>query len=75
MAAVIPAVVAGGEISLTRALRRLRRLSDAVTSVRPYKKPWTANDALTWMLRRDGHFDIQHLKKFALCISASLPRG
>ncbi|MFK3692225.1 HD-GYP domain-containing protein [Agrobacterium tumefaciens] len=70
-----PSGRAGGEISLYARIAAICDVYDAVTSVRPYKKPWTANDALTWMLRRDGHFDIQLLKKFALCISASLPRG
>lgn len=69
-----PSGRAGGEISLHARIAAICDVYDAVTSVRPYKKPWTANDALTWMLRRDGHFDIQLLKKFALCISASLPR-
>ncbi|MFN6983698.1 HD-GYP domain-containing protein [Rhizobium oryzihabitans] len=65
----------GNEISLYARIAAICDVYDAVTSVRPYKKPWTANDALTWMLRREGHFDLQLLKKFALCISASLPRG
>ncbi len=65
----------GDEISLYARIAAICDVYDAVTSVRPYKKPWTANDALTWMLRREGHFDTQLLKKFALCISASLPRG
>lgn len=65
----------GNEISLYARIAAICDVYDAVTSVRPYKKPWTANDALTWMLRREGHFDLQLLKKFALCISASLPRA
>ncbi len=65
----------GSELSLYARLAAICDVYDAVTSVRPYKKPWTANDALTWMLRREGHFDMQLLKKFALCISASLPRA
>lgn len=70
-----PSGRAGGEISLHARIAAICDVFDAVTSVRPYKKPWTANDALTWMLRREGHFDSQLLKKFALCISASLPRN
>ncbi|MBP8940179.1 HD-GYP domain-containing protein [Agrobacterium sp. 22-211-1] len=70
-----PSGRAGSEISLYARIAAICDVYDAVTSVRPYKKPWTANDALTWMLRREGHFDMQLLKKFALCISASLPRG
>ena len=65
----------GNEISLYARIAAICDVYDAVTSVRPYKKPWTANDALTWMLRREGHFDTQLLKKFALCISTSMPRG
>lgn len=70
-----PSGRAGSEISLYARIAAVCDVYDAVTSVRPYKKPWTANEALTWMLRREGHFDMQLLKKFALCISASLPRG
>ena len=70
-----PSGRAGSEISLYARIAAICDVYDAVTSVRPYKKPWTANDALTWMLRREGHFDLQLLKKFALCISAALPRG
>lgn len=70
-----PSGRAGNEISLYARIAAICDVYDAVTSVRPYKKPWTANDALTWMLRREGHFDMQLLKKFALCISGSLPRG
>ncbi|EMS95403.1 phosphohydrolase [Agrobacterium tumefaciens str. Cherry 2E-2-2] len=70
-----PSGRAGSQISLYARIAAICDVYDAITSVRPYKKPWTANDALTWMLRREGHFDMQLLKKFALCISASLPRG
>lgn len=70
-----PSGRAGDEISLYTRIAAICDVYDAVTSVRPYKTPWTANDALTWMLRREGHFDLPLLKKFALCISASLPRG
>ena len=70
-----PSGRSGAEISLYARIAAICDVYDAVTSVRPYKKPWTANEALTWMLRREGHFDVQLLKKFALCISASLPRG
>lgn len=70
-----PSGRSGKDISLYARIAAICDVYDAVTSVRPYKKPWTANDALTWMLRREGHFDTQLLKKFALCISASLPRA
>ncbi|MQB04112.1 HD-GYP domain-containing protein [Agrobacterium tumefaciens] len=70
-----PSGCAGNEISLHARIAAICDVYDAVTSVRPYKKPWTANEALTWMLRREGHFDMQLLKKFALCISTSLPRS
>ena len=47
---------------------------DAVTSERPYKRTWSAGEALTWMLKRDGQFDRQLLKKFALCLTTTLGR-
>ncbi|MDM9629048.1 HD-GYP domain-containing protein [Rhizobium sp. S152] len=38
---------------------------DAVTSVRPYKKPWTTAQAIRWMLSADGVFDRKLLWAFA----------
>jgi len=37
---------------------------DAVTSIRPYKKPWTHADAVAWMLAQRGAFDRELLHEF-----------
>lgn len=37
---------------------------DAVTSVRPYKKPWTHAEAVAWMLAQRGAFDRELLHEF-----------
>ncbi|TQX82132.1 MULTISPECIES: HD-GYP domain-containing protein [Rhizobium] len=41
---------------------------DALTSLRPYKKPWTVTDAIRWMFQSNGHFDRQLLVAFSECI-------
>ncbi|MBZ5763072.1 HD-GYP domain-containing protein [Rhizobium sp. VS19-DR104.2] len=37
---------------------------DALTSARPYKKPWTSLDAASWMLDTEGAFDRPLLHQF-----------
>jgi putative nucleotidyltransferase with HDIG domain len=37
---------------------------DAVTSVRPYKKPWTHTDAVNFMMAQQGAFDRELLHEF-----------
>ena len=69
-----PEKLSGGRLSLPARLAAICDVYDAVTSVRPYKKPWTASEALSWMLRRDDQFDHKLLKKFILCLTATLPR-
>ncbi len=45
---------------------------DAVTSLRPYKKPWRPEDALHRMARWRGHFDPELLALFAACMGFEL---
>ena len=37
---------------------------DAITSVRPYKKPWTHADAVKWMMAQHGAFDRELMHEF-----------
>ncbi|MBB3913967.1 HD-GYP domain-containing protein [Rhizobium fabae] len=64
-----PHGLSGSQVSLHARIATICDVYDAITSVRPYKAPWSASDALKWMLGVEGHFDRRLLKKFALCLS------
>ena len=66
-----PRRLPGSKVSLHTRIATICDVYDALTSVRPYKAPWSANDALKWMLGNEGHFDRRLLKKFALCLSVA----
>ncbi|OWV88848.1 phosphohydrolase [Rhizobium sp. R635] len=66
-----PRGLPSSEVSLHSRIATICDVYDAITSVRPYKAPWSANEALKWMLGTEGHFDRQLLKKFALCLSTA----
>ncbi|EJT04300.1 HD-GYP domain-containing protein [Rhizobium sp. CCGE 510] len=59
------------QVSFHARLAAICDVYDAVTSVRPYRAPWSASQALKWMLGNEGHFDRRLLKKFALCLSVA----
>ncbi|EJZ19762.1 HD-GYP domain-containing protein [Rhizobium sp. Pop5] len=64
-----PNRLSGRAVSLHARIAAICDVYDALTSVRPYKAPWSASDALKWMLGVEGHFDRRLLKRFALCLS------
>lgn len=66
-----PNMIPGAKLSIYARLAAICDVYDAITSIRPYKQPWSPADALKWMLSRDGHFDMKLLKRFALCLSVS----
>jgi putative nucleotidyltransferase with HDIG domain len=68
-----PDKLAHTRLSFFSRLAAICDVYDAVTSNRPYKKPWSAGEALAWMLTRDGQFDRKLLKKFALCLAVASP--
>lgn len=43
---------------------------DAITSVRPYKKPWTHADAVQFMMAQQGAFDRELLHEFFSCMES-----
>ncbi|WP_092735102.1 HD-GYP domain-containing protein [Agrobacterium fabrum] len=53
-----------GEISLYTRMAAICDVYDALTSARPYKKPWTASEAISWMLDTKGVFDRAVLREF-----------
>jgi putative nucleotidyltransferase with HDIG domain len=59
------------QVSFHARLAAICDVYDAVTSVRPYKAPWSASQALKWMLGSEGQFDRRLVKKFALCLSVA----
>jgi len=66
-----PHRLSGSQVSLHARVAAICDVYDALTSVRPYRAPWSAGKALKWMLSSEGHFDRRLLKKFALCLSVS----
>jgi putative nucleotidyltransferase with HDIG domain len=52
-----PKGLAGDAISLHSRIAAICDVYDAVTSIRPYKRPWSPHKALAQMLTWNGHFD------------------
>ncbi|OJF96770.1 HD-GYP domain-containing protein [Pararhizobium antarcticum] len=59
-----PRALAGDEISRYARIAAICDVYDAITSARPYKKAWSAQEASTWMLERKGYFDRALLLQF-----------
>jgi putative two-component system response regulator len=57
--------LAGDEIPLVGRITAIADVFDALTSVRPYKKAWPVEDAVTWIGREAGKsFDPELVQKF-----------
>lgn len=54
----------GGQISLHARMAAICDVYDALTSARPYKRPWTSSEAVSWMLDTKGAFDRPLLREF-----------
>ncbi|MCJ8510639.1 HD-GYP domain-containing protein [Rhizobium lemnae] len=52
-----PRALKAPEISLAVRIGTVSDVYDALTSTRPYKKPWTSKEALDWMYERNDQFD------------------
>ncbi|MCP3736077.1 HD-GYP domain-containing protein [Sphingomonas sp. RP10(2022)] len=52
-----PEGLKGDAISLHARIAAICDVYDAVTSIRPYKRPWSPHEALARMLEWEGHFD------------------
>ena len=60
-----PAGLTGKDIPLYGQIVSIADMFDALTSIRPYKKPWSVADAIAEVERcRDGHFDPQLVNTF-----------
>lgn len=60
-----PGGLADDALTLFARMGAICDVYDAVTSERPYKRPWTPCEALTRMQGWEGHFDPRLLEKFA----------
>lgn len=67
-----PDRVPAGDLSLHVRMSAICDVYEALTSVRPYKTPWTSSMALNWMLARPDHFDQPLLWKFILSLDSTL---
>lgn len=59
-----PLGLSGKQISLEARMATICDVYDAVTSVRPYRAPWLASEAASWMLEKTGYFDRRLLLLF-----------
>jgi putative nucleotidyltransferase with HDIG domain len=63
-----PAGLSGDAIGMHVLMATICDVYEAITSARPYKKPWSRADAVAWMLERQGHFDRALLREFVACL-------
>ncbi|KQS65599.1 hypothetical protein ASG39_10425 [Rhizobium sp. Leaf371] len=70
-----PDGIPAADLSIYVRMSTICDVYEAVTSVRPYKKPWSSAMALSWMLQHGDHFDLQLLWKFILSLDSELTRG
>lgn len=59
-----PFGLAGTKLSIHARIAAICDVYDAITSERPYKSGWSANESLARMLEWEGHFDPELLKAF-----------
>jgi putative two-component system response regulator len=68
-----PNHLAGEDIPLVGRIVAIADVFDALTTIRPYKKAWTTDDALEYMLSCSGsHFDPELISLFAQIMPAIL---
>jgi len=63
-----PHQLQGAQISLFARMGAVCDVYDAVTSERPYKKPWGPADAIHRMAEWQGHFDFDIFQAFVRCV-------
>lgn len=59
-----PFGLTGDQLSLAARMSAICDVYDAVTSLRPYKRPWPPSEALARMVSWEGHFDADLLASF-----------
>lgn len=59
-----PKGLTGEQLSLAARMSSICDVYDAITSQRPYKRPWSPSEALSRMRSWSGHFDTELLDRF-----------
>jgi hypothetical protein len=59
-----PKGLTGEQLSLAARMSSICDVYDAITSQRPYKRPWSPSEALSRMRSWNGHFDAELLDRF-----------
>ena len=59
-----PKGLTGDQLSLAARMSSICDVYDAITSQRPYKRPWSPSEALSRMRSWTGHFDTELLDRF-----------
>lgn len=65
----------GDEISFEVRMSTICDVFDALTSTRQYKKGWSSQQALSWMLCREDQFDKALLWQFVLSLDPEMTQG
>lgn len=65
----------GDQISVEVRMSTICDVFDALTSTRPYKKGWSSQQALSWMIGHEDHFDKALLWQFILSLDPEMTKG
>ncbi len=63
------------QISVEVRMSTICDVFDALTSTRPYKKGWSSQQALSWMMCREDQFDKTLLWQFILSLDPEMTKG
>ena len=63
------------DLSLEVRMSTICDVFDALTAARSYKKGWSSQQALGWMLQREGQFDKALLCRFILSLDPEMTQG
>jgi len=70
-----PQGLSGTRISPEVRMSTICDVFDALTSARSYKKGWSAQHALSWMMDREEQFDRTLLRRFILSLDTEMTKG
>lgn len=70
-----PQGLSGAQISPEVRMSTICDVFDALTSARSYKKGWSSQQALSWMMDREGQFDRTLLRRFILSLDTEMTKG
>lgn len=70
-----PDRLAADKISTEVRMSTICDVFDALTSTRPYKKGWSSQQALSWMMCREDQFDKTLLWRFVISLDPEMTKG